>query len=323
MIIRFRTLVVVVLAVLLAACSSVTNTGDPSAAATVNDEHIDVSAVERQLVLARGRDAPDPAPEELAGLQASALQFLVRLQLLEQGAKDLGVEVTEEDMDLSREQIVENFGGREAIDELLAEQGLELEDLEIQMRSRLLEGAIAAALTTDIEVSEADVRAEYENQYAPTPTVRHILVESADEAEEIIAELEDGADFGELAQERSTDPSAESNAGDLGPIQRGQTVQPFEEAAFNAEVGEIVGPVETQFGFHVIEVTDLEEAEAPPFEEVRAQIRRDLVDQAGGQAAFIDWIRGVATDADVLVNPRFGEWDVEGIAVVPASPLDQ
>jgi len=84
---------------------------------------------------------------------------------------------------------------------------------------------------------------------------RHILLETEEEANTALRLLEDGADFGELAQRYSIDTGSGMRGGDLGEFGPGQMVPEFEEAAFGAEIGEIVGPVETQFGFHIIEVT--------------------------------------------------------------------
>lgn len=95
-----------------------------------------------------------------------------------------------------------------------------------------------------------------DQQFTDSVQVRHILVASETEAYQIFALAQGDADFAELASTYSIDSSNAFQGGDLGFIQRGQTVAPFEEAAFGAEVGEIVGPVATDFGFHIIEVTD-------------------------------------------------------------------
>jgi peptidyl-prolyl cis-trans isomerase C len=104
---------------------------------------------------------------------------------------------------------------------------------------------------------------------------RHILLESEDEAKAVIEELQGGADFATLAEERSTGPSAPSG-GDLGYFQRGQMVPEFGEAAFALEPGAITTePVQTQFGWHVIKVLDRRMAE-PTYEESEPQLRQDL-----------------------------------------------
>lgn len=83
----------------------------------------------------------------------------------------------------------------------------------------------------------------------------HILVEGEKVAKEILQRLKEGNDFGKLAKRRSNCPSGK-NGGDLGWFGRGKMVKEFEDAAFNADKGEVVGPVKTQFGFHIIKVND-------------------------------------------------------------------
>ena len=105
---------------------------------------------------------------------------------------------------------------------------------------------------------------------------RHILVGSEDEAKEVIAQLEGGGDFAALAGEHSVDPSVRSNGGDLGFFRRGQMVPEFAEAAFALEPGSRTAePVQTQFGWHVIEVLDRRTG-APSFEESEPRLRQEV-----------------------------------------------
>ena len=105
---------------------------------------------------------------------------------------------------------------------------------------------------------------------------RHILVGSENEADEVIAALEGGADFAALAGERSVDPSARTNGGDLGFFRRQQMVPEFAEAAFALEPGErSQEPVQTQFGWHVIEVVE-RRLGTPSFEETAPRLRPEL-----------------------------------------------
>ena len=128
-------------------------------------------------------------------------------------------------------------------------------------------------------VSDADVKARYDKEIAALPkqeevSARHILVKTEEEAKAIIAELDAGKDFAELAKEKSTDPN-KSEGGDLGYFTKGRMVPEFEEAAFAMEKGTYSKtPVKTQFGFHVIKVEDKRDAPPPPFDQVAQQIRQ-------------------------------------------------
>ncbi len=83
---------------------------------------------------------------------------------------------------------------------------------------------------------------------------RHILVETQEKCEDIKKQIEDGADFEEMAREYSKCPSGRQG-GDLGEFSEGQMVKEFDEVVFSGDLGKIHGPVETQFGFHLIEIT--------------------------------------------------------------------
>ena len=128
-------------------------------------------------------------------------------------------------------------------------------------------------------VNDADVKARYDKEIAALPkqeevSARHILVKTEEEAKAIIAELDAGKDFAELAKEKSTDPN-KSEGGDLGYFTKGRMVPEFEEAAFAMEKGTYSKtPVKTQFGFHVIKVEDKRDAPPPAFDQVAQQIRQ-------------------------------------------------
>ena len=129
--------------------------------------------------------------------------------------------------------------------------------------------------------TEAKLHARYdqmrqgENFAQPEVHASHILLKSKEEAEAVIKELQGGADFTKLAQERSTGPSA-SSGGDLGFFRREQMVPAFAEAAFALEPGQFTTePVQTQFGWHVIKVSDRRTVE-PTFEESEPQLRQEL-----------------------------------------------
>lgn len=87
-------------------------------------------------------------------------------------------------------------------------------------------------------------------------SARHILVETEDQCTKLVSELQSGGDFAELAKAHSKCPSG-AQGGDLGSFGPGQMVKEFDDAVFNGEVGAVQGPIKTQFGYHVLQVTEL------------------------------------------------------------------
>lgn len=171
--------------------------------------------------------------------------------------------------------------------------------LGLENERRALLAAMALDAVGNADVSEEAVQAEYEAQYGNAePTMEynasHILVQTEDEALEVIDALENGADFAELAQERSIGPSG-PNGGQLGWFSAGMMVPDFEEAVFALDVGEISSPVLTQFGWHVINLNETRLQAAPDLEDVRAEVtetvrvaRVDAYIEELTQAAAID-----------------------------------
>ena len=129
-------------------------------------------------------------------------------------------------------------------------------------------------------VSDEELQAEFDAQFASAGPVKeynasHILVETQADADAVIAALAEGADFAQVAQERSIGPSG-PNGGDLGWFTAGMMVPSFEEAVFALEVGEVSSPVETQFGWHVIVLNDAREQVPPTLDDVRAELEEGL-----------------------------------------------
>ena len=170
---------------------------------------------------------------------------------------------------LSNEAERVGMGDEPAVEEALARARADV------LRDALVEQAIAEGTTEERLRELYEERKQSEDFAKEEVHARHILLESQEEAKAVIEELQGGADFATLAQERSTGPSAQSG-GDLGYFHRGQMVPEFGEAAFALEPGEITTePVQTQFGWHVIKVLDRRTAE-PTFAESEPQLRQEL-----------------------------------------------
>lgn len=127
------------------------------------------------------------------------------------------------------------------------------------------------------EVMEAWYEAHKESYISPEAVqVRHILVPTEEEASSIMVRLLAGEDFAEVAASMSKDFASARQGGNIGWVRKGQTVPPFEEAVFAQEKGKIGGPVQTDFGFHVFEVTDRREARQLTLGEAVQQVAQDL-----------------------------------------------
>lgn len=196
-----------------------------------------------------------------------------------------------------REQFREEVADLYLLAEEAEEAGLD-EEPEVAAQIKLqrmstLASALAGNYLEENPPTEAELRAEYSAQVAGYQSqqykARHILVETEDEAKAVIAQLDEGADFAELAKEKSTGPSG-PNGGDLEWFPASAMVKPFSDAVVALEDGSYTSePVQTQFGWHVILREDSRETEAPSFEEVEERLR-PVVEQKKLQT-YLDGLR--------------------------------
>jgi len=210
----------------------------------------------------------------------TVIRYLVDLRLGARAAGEAGIGETEEFARqlayLREKMLLEEYMQREVDAAVTDEAARELYE----------------TTTTEVEPQE-EVRA------------RHILVEEEEEAVAVLARLDEGESFEDLAAELSQDPGSAPRGGDLDYFTQDRMVAPFAEAAFALEPGEVSDPVETQFGWHVIKVEDRRDTELPSFEEMRDQIENFLTRQA--QQAFILELReGVEIE---IVEDEEGEAD--------------
>ncbi|MGZ9808984.1 peptidylprolyl isomerase [Pseudoroseicyclus sp. H15] len=156
--------------------------------------------------------------------------------------------------------------------------------LENQRRSLMAGEALTEYLET--AVSEDAVRAAYDEAFASEEggaleyNASHILVETQEEAADVIARIEAGEEFAALATELSQDPGSGAAGGNLGWFSAGMMVEPFQAAVETLDVGEVSGPVESQFGWHVIQLNETREQEPPAYDEVAGEIEAQLQEEA-------------------------------------------
>ena len=187
-----------------------------------------------------------------------------------------------------RQQAVkEELVNREVLAQAAAKRGLDKSaDVAAQMdmaRQAVLVRALFESEVKAHPITDDMLRVQYEQFKASMGTneykVRHILVEKEDEAKEIIAELQKGTKFEKLA-ERSKDTGSKATGGDLDWNAPGNFVKPFSEAMVKLPKGKFTAtPVQSQFGWHVIEVTDIRDAKVPSFEEVKPQLQQRMQGQ--------------------------------------------
>jgi peptidyl-prolyl cis-trans isomerase C len=183
--------------------------------------------------------------------------------------------------------------------------------VQLENEERSLRAGEAIEQALDGAVSEEDIQAAYDAEYgAMDPqeeyNASHILVETEEEAIAVKETIEGGADFAEIAREKSTGPSG-PNGGELGWFGTGMMVAPFEAATIALEVGEISDPVQTQFGWHIIKLNETRMAEIPQIDAVRdeltATLRREAIDQiitSSTKGAEIVLPEGQVIDAALL-----------------------
>ncbi|NDG83406.1 MAG: hypothetical protein EBX52_00020 [Proteobacteria bacterium] len=184
----------------------------------------------------------------------------------------------------ARKQIISDMIDQELMVQEAAAQKIEnskeYKDQMALLRKQTLVNAIVAKNLAPKVTSQA-VKSYFDthrNRYSTDQVhAQHILVSTQAEAQAILAEVKKpGADFQRIAETRSKDPTAKSTRGDVGYFSRGMFDQAFTEAAFQAKSGEIVGPVKTAFGYHVIRVLDRKTGKLPEYAEVEQAVRADF-----------------------------------------------
>ena len=277
----------------------------------------------QQFAAQSGMGELSPGSPQYEAMIQQIMPTLIELEIAKAYAEEQGITVSEGDVNQEietiKDQISEqaqaqgmNVGREEAFEQALQQAGITEEELRGQLRDQLPVQKVQERVAGGAEASQEEVERFYEeNKEAQFTTpeqrcARHILFnkDQRAKAEEVKGQLQNGADFAALAREYSQDPGSAEQGGDLGCLGQGETVPSFEEALFNAEQGEVVGPVETEFGYHVIEVTEIREQSTQPLEEVEAQISEQLSADIQAQE-FSSWIQKQREQRDVRYLPGY------------------
>lgn len=318
---------VIGLAVLIlvgAACGPVT---DP-VAASIGDREITFERIDRGLEEFRRSAQYETlaAQGDVAAIerdfQQGLLAQLVRRAVLTPHARELGIEISDEQVQEQLDAIQADFPSTSAFEEALKEQGLDVPTLRELVGDRLLEEAVRDEVTAEVGPTDEEVAAYYEDNIDDYRQVEvwHILVNRSNRADRIADRLRSvpadqlKSTFERLARRFSLDEGSAASGGYLGFTQPEQFVDEFAEAVRTLEVGEISDPVQTEFGHHVVHVSA---RRTLSFEEVESQIAQTL----GGpirDEAFNEWL--IEAYSDVRVSSRFGELDpVTGAIADPSA----
>jgi len=172
---------------------------------------------------------------------------------------------------------------REALKQNIKEDAAVKKQIEDATRDIVIRGYIKKEVERGVVVSDDDAKAYYDankDKFMEPEKIRvsHILVNNEAEAKDILTGLNGGADFAALAKEKSQCPSKDKG-GDLGLLARGQTVPEFEQAAFALQPGQLSEVIKTQFGYHIIKVTEKQPGKERSFDEAKDQIKQTLLSQ--------------------------------------------
>jgi len=222
----------------------------------------------------------DPASQEgqarLAQARVWILDVMIEQVLTEQAAAAAGVVVSETEVDDYLRTMIDESGGEESFRAKLAEWGQTYEDAQDEVRTQLIGMAMTERIVEAVPTTAEHVHA------------RHILVDTPQEAESILAQLQVGADFAALAKAYSQDTSTRDNGGDLGFFPSGILVAPeVEETAFALQPGQFSGVITSSLGYHIVQVV-----ERDPARPVGAENLLILQDRA-----VKEWIEGLWAQA--------------------------
>ncbi len=238
------------------------------------------------------------------------LQQMVDTSLVLQYGKSQNITVTDAEIQDQLNQLEQRFPPGQ-FETILKNQGLTMDDAKNIERVQII---IKKAVDKQVNISDAQVADFYNKNkslYATPEQVRarHILVKTKPEADAIEAQLHSGADFATLARKDSTDPGSKAQGGELGWFGPTQMVKPFSDVAFSLSVGQISPPVQTPFGWHIIQVEGKRPAQTASLADSAPKVRQMLLQQAEA-AQSGPFIQSLRTKANIQIyddrfNPLF------------------
>ena len=298
-------LFLVLAAVLASGCGSSTSP------ASVNGESIDGGEFLDQLgQLSKLNGGNDKSVT--TDMSTDLLTQRIVAALISDEIERLGIEISEAEIESIRAELETSLADRAEAGE--ATDVISKSFIAYAARVEAEQSALIARITdtADPWFGDAEVSSYYdfvkESKYT-NYCVHHILVDAEADANTIVSQLDNGADFSQIAKDRSTDTASATNGGDLGCQAKGAFVPEFEDAALKTAAGDTVGPVKSTFGFHIIRV-DREYGLQPLDDGLREEIAATLATQDG-------WLLWKIHSSKIDVNKKYGSWSNDSTSVVP------
>ena len=283
----------------------------PDVVARVNGEDVKKGELDMAVRSLEDRARSAVPAEQRDAVFRQVLDRIIGFHLLVQEAKARKVVAPPWEVDSQVDQIKKQFPTEDAFNQMLQARGVSLEQLRADTAQTI---AVNVMLKNELEpkiaVTEADRKKFYDENRArfrqeDSVHASHILIRTPEQADaaakakarsqagDLLAQLNKGADFADLAKKHSQDPGSAPNGGDLGFFSKGQMVQAFEQAAFGLKPGQTSDIVETPFGYHIIRVSEAKAGRDLNYDEVKAQIDDYLKQQLRDQKSqeFVDQLK--------------------------------
>lgn len=236
-----------------------------------------------------------------AGMQRDMLDELIGRQLLlQEGSKHIPADIDKK-VQVQVDEVKTQVGGEEQLKKTLVETGITYDEYTKRVRDNvIIREAIQSVVDKEVKITPEEVRAFYDknpDQFKQPETARasHILIrvppdasddvkkEKRTQIDSVRALLKNGEKFADVAKKFSEDPGSAANGGDLGFFGRGQMVPEFDTAAFSLKTNEISGVITTQYGYHILLVTDRKPAQIVPFDQVKEDLAQFLKQRKGSE----------------------------------------
>lgn len=246
-------------------------------------------------------------------LKKQVLSHMIDNKIITQEAKKENIKITPSDVDTRIEEIKKSFPSEKDFFEALAKQKISMGELRNILEQQLTAEALFKKLTSNVKISEPEVKAyydEHKKEFVQPEQIhlRHILVKTEQEANNIYDQLKEGKDFAVLAKEYSIDTPTKDKGGDLGWISKASLVPDLTKAADALKDNEFSKPVKSPFGYHIIEKLGTRPSKELSFDEVKTTLTAQLLRNKQAQS-LEKWFKEKKQQSKITPNPIVAPMD--------------